>query len=53
MVAEHNLDSNQIQATGKGGRITKEDVEKHLQTESPPAPPKPTTASVKAIRRQH
>jgi len=34
LVAEHNLDTSQIQATGKGGRITKTDILKHLQTGS-------------------
>jgi 2-oxoglutarate dehydrogenase E2 component (dihydrolipoamide succinyltransferase) len=31
MVAEHNIDINQIQGSGKDGRIVKEDVEKFLQ----------------------
>lgn len=39
LISEHNLDPSQIKATGKGGRITKEDVEKHLQ--SKPAKPAP------------
>lgn len=30
LIAEHNLDGQQIKASGKGGRVTKEDVEKHL-----------------------
>lgn len=34
LIAEKNLDTNQIKATGKGGRLTKEDVEKHIQTQS-------------------
>jgi len=34
MVAEHNLDTSQIQATGKGGRITKTDILKYLQTDT-------------------
>jgi len=32
MVAEHGLDPADIAATGKGGRLTKEDVLKHLET---------------------
>jgi 2-oxoglutarate dehydrogenase E2 component (dihydrolipoamide succinyltransferase) len=32
LVAEHNLDANKIEASGKGGRLTKEDVEKYLQS---------------------
>lgn len=31
LVAEHNLDPKQIQASGKGGRLTKEDVEKFIK----------------------
>lgn len=34
MMAEHNLDIHPIKASGKGGRLTKEDVEKHLQAQS-------------------
>lgn len=33
LVAEHGLDAQKIVGTGKGGRITKEDVEKHLQAQ--------------------
>ncbi|MBI2845508.1 MAG: 2-oxo acid dehydrogenase subunit E2 [Chloroflexi bacterium] len=32
MAAEHNIDLNQIMGTGEGGRITKKDVEKYLET---------------------
>ena len=39
MLAEHNLDATQIAATGKDGRITKEDVQNHLsQAQSAPVP---------------
>ncbi len=31
LVAEHNLDPSQIPATGKDGRLTKEDVERYLK----------------------
>lgn len=31
LVAEKNVDIAQVKGTGKGGRITKEDVERHLQ----------------------
>jgi len=41
MIAEHNLDISQIKASGKGGRIVKEDVEKYLQN-------KPETAKAPA-----
>ena len=33
MIAEHNLDPAKISATGKGGRLTKEDVDNHLHEE--------------------
>jgi 2-oxoglutarate dehydrogenase E2 component (dihydrolipoamide succinyltransferase) len=45
MIAEHNLDIRQIKASGKGGRLTKEDVEKHLQA-SVAAPSAAETAAV-------
>jgi 2-oxoglutarate dehydrogenase E2 component (dihydrolipoamide succinyltransferase) len=35
LIAEHNLDIQHIKATGKGGRITKEDVEAYLQSHQP------------------
>ena len=49
LIAEHTLDATQIKGTGVGGRITREDVEKHLaapksapkseaSTQSAPAP---------------
>jgi 2-oxoglutarate dehydrogenase E2 component (dihydrolipoamide succinyltransferase) len=38
MIAEHNLDVSQIKASGKGGRLTKEDVEKHLQSSQSETP---------------
>lgn len=49
LVEEHGLEPGRIQGTGKGGRITKEDVLAHLkQAESVPAPapssPAPTDA---------
>jgi len=33
MVAEHNLDLSQIQGTGRGGRVTKHDVEAFLKSD--------------------
>ena len=32
LVAEHEVDVRQLQGTGKAGRVTKEDVNKILQT---------------------
>jgi 2-oxoglutarate dehydrogenase E2 component (dihydrolipoamide succinyltransferase) len=34
LVDEHGLDADAIEGTGKGGRITKEDVTKHLKAAS-------------------
>jgi len=34
LIAEHNLDAAAIKGTGVGGRITREDVEKHLASAS-------------------
>ncbi|MCG5515938.1 MULTISPECIES: 2-oxoglutarate dehydrogenase complex dihydrolipoyllysine-residue succinyltransferase [unclassified Ectothiorhodospira] len=41
LINEHDLDAGQIQGSGKGGRILKEDVVKHLEemdTDSAPTP---------------
>lgn len=35
LAQEHNIDLSQISGTGEGGRITKEDVEKLIQRQSP------------------
>lgn len=34
LLAEKDIDASQVKGTGKGGRITKEDVEKHLKAAS-------------------
>ncbi|MDX1695975.1 MAG: 2-oxoglutarate dehydrogenase complex dihydrolipoyllysine-residue succinyltransferase [Ketobacteraceae bacterium] len=53
MIAEHNLDPSKIKGTGKGGRITKEDVVKYMDSEgksesgSKPAEKKSTPAPSK------
>jgi 2-oxoglutarate dehydrogenase E2 component (dihydrolipoamide succinyltransferase) len=44
-VAENQLDANQISGTGKGGRITKEDVVNHLSTPAPVSAPKAIVAA--------
>jgi len=46
LVAEHKLDPGSVAGTGKGGRITKEDVLKHLESaeEAAPAAPAPAPA---------
>ncbi|MBN7798876.1 2-oxoglutarate dehydrogenase complex dihydrolipoyllysine-residue succinyltransferase [Parahaliea mediterranea] len=44
LVEEHKLDATKIEGTGKGGRITKEDVLKHLKEAPKPSAPKPAAA---------
>ena len=47
LIADHQLDAEQISGSGKGGRITKEDVLKHMaQTAQEPAPVPTTPAPV-------
>ncbi len=41
MVAEHGLDINQIAGTGRGGRVTKHDVEVFLEGGAPAVAPPP------------
>jgi len=49
LVEEHRIDPAAIEGTGKGGRITKEDVLRHL-AEKPAAPaPAPATADPDAV----
>ncbi len=43
LLAEHNLDASQISGTGKDGRITKEDVQNHLNQAQSAAAPEPET----------
>ncbi|MFQ5487784.1 MAG: 2-oxoglutarate dehydrogenase complex dihydrolipoyllysine-residue succinyltransferase [Gammaproteobacteria bacterium] len=52
LLVEHGLDAGQVQGSGKGGRILKEDVLRHLEqrsaaTQAPPpsAPPPPQAAA--------
>lgn len=44
LIAEHNLDASQIKGTGVGGRITREDVEKHLAKKPEAAKAAPAAA---------
>ena len=46
LIAEHDLDASQIKGSGVGGRITREDVEKHLANK--PAAAKAAPAAVEA-----
>jgi 2-oxoglutarate dehydrogenase E2 component (dihydrolipoamide succinyltransferase) len=48
LLAEKGLDANKIKGTGKGGRVTKDDVEKSLQAPAAAAAPIASTASATA-----
>ncbi|HDE1060254.1 2-oxoglutarate dehydrogenase complex dihydrolipoyllysine-residue succinyltransferase [Klebsiella quasipneumoniae] len=49
LLAEHNLDAAAIKGTGVGGRLTREDVEKHLAKATAPAEAKaPASAAAAA-----
>lgn len=49
LLAEHNLDAAAIKGTGVGGRVTREDVEKHLAKAPAPAEAKaPASAAAAA-----
>jgi 2-oxoglutarate dehydrogenase E2 component (dihydrolipoamide succinyltransferase) len=52
LVAEHGLDPTRVTSTGKGGRLTKEDVLTHLERTGEPAsetrPPMPPAVSSRA-----
>lgn len=48
LIAENNLDPSQIKGTGKGGRITKEDVLAHLKGGAAPAAKDESKPQVKA-----
>ncbi|EIW9044480.1 2-oxoglutarate dehydrogenase complex dihydrolipoyllysine-residue succinyltransferase [Klebsiella pneumoniae] len=48
LLAEHNLDPAAIKGTGVGGRLTREDVEKHLAKAPAPAEAKAPAAALAA-----
>ncbi|WP_447333889.1 2-oxoglutarate dehydrogenase complex dihydrolipoyllysine-residue succinyltransferase [Klebsiella quasipneumoniae] len=53
LLAEHNLDAAAIKGTGVGGRLTREDVEKHLAKAPAPAEAKaPASAAAAAPATQ-
>lgn len=53
MIGDHNLDASSITGTGKDGRITKEDVQKHIGTkESAPTPATSPATQAAAPREQ-
>lgn len=45
LIAENNLDASQIKGTGVGGRLTREDVEKHLAKKADGAKVAPAAAA--------
>ena len=49
LLAEKGLDANGIKGTGKGGRITKEDVEKHLKSAPAASSAASTTTEAPAV----
>jgi pyruvate dehydrogenase E2 component (dihydrolipoamide acetyltransferase) len=48
MARESNVDLGKVAGTGAGGRITKEDVEKHIAASAAPAPAAPNPAAALA-----
>ena len=55
LLAQHNLDASTITGTGKDGRITKEDVQKHLdsiQAAGESAPPEPKASPAKPAKAE-
>ena len=51
LVVEHHLDPNAIQGSGPAGRITKEDIQAHLEKPAIPATPTAVPASVPSALR--
>ncbi len=49
MIEEKSLDAKQIQGTGKGGSILKEDVIKHLENSSQKAPPAAASVDIDQV----
>ena len=52
LVAEHGLNPADIKGTGVGGRLTREDVEKHLSSNKPAAPAAQAPAAPLAHRSE-
>jgi 2-oxoglutarate dehydrogenase E2 component (dihydrolipoamide succinyltransferase) len=48
LISEHGLDASQISGSGKGGRITKEDVVQHMENAAAQAPAAPDAAPAPA-----
>lgn len=49
LLAEKGVDANQVKGTGKGGRVTKEDVESYLKGGAPASTASTATPTVAAI----
>lgn len=54
LLAEKDVDPASVKGTGKAGRVTKEDVEKHLQApkDAPKSSPAPVSASAEPVVAQ-
>jgi len=52
LIAENNLDASQIKGTGVGGRLTREDVEKHLAKKADGGKAAPASAPAAAAAPQ-
>jgi 2-oxoglutarate dehydrogenase E2 component (dihydrolipoamide succinyltransferase) len=56
LLAEHNLEASAVKATGKGGRLTKEDVAAHIankgKSAAPAAKPAPQAAVASGSREE-
>jgi len=48
MAEEHNIDLRQVQGTGPGGRIVRDDIEDVLEQRAAPAAPQPATIAAPA-----
>lgn len=54
LLAEHGLSADQVPATGPGGRLLKEDVERFINQRSAPTKPQPSASNQSlATRPQH
>jgi len=55
LAREHGIDLRQVQGTGRGGRITEEDVRKFIEAQKAAAPPREVRASpaAKRLAREH
>src|SRR6202158_4257960 len=51
LVEEHGLDPRTIKATGRGGRLTKEDVLSHIESAPPSPTPRPAAPPVESAQR--